>query len=46
MWGRAKGFALLASTTVLLGPAAAQATVTIGSDLGRAPTLASGCAGS
>jgi hypothetical protein len=43
MWGRAKGIALLASTAVLLGPATAQATVTIGSNLGRVPTVLTGC---
>lgn len=43
MWGRAMGFVLLISAVVLLGPAAAQATVTIGSDLGRAPTVANSC---
>jgi hypothetical protein len=37
MWGRARGVVLLALALALLVPAAAQGSVTIGSNLGRAP---------
>jgi hypothetical protein len=43
MWRSAKGIALLSSVTALLVPAAAEGTVTIGSNLGRAPDAGLGC---
>jgi hypothetical protein len=43
MWRSAKGIALLLSVMALLLPAVAEATVTIGSNLGRAPDASVGC---
>jgi hypothetical protein len=43
MWRSAKGIALLLSATTVLLPAAAQGTVTLGSNLGRAPDASQNC---
>jgi hypothetical protein len=43
MWGRAKATALLALVAAVLAPTGAWGTVTIGSNLGRAPNVTTGC---